>query len=67
MQQAVTKSACLVMCLIMLFLLLLHDLFRGIGAWPKSIEPQKPGNSPGPGPEVAERQRVAKEHAAQSL
>ena len=29
--------------------------------------PQKPGNSPGPGPEVVERQRVAKERAAQRV
>ena len=25
-----------------------------MGAWPKTMEPQKPGNSPGPGPEVVE-------------
>ena len=31
------------------------------------MEPQKPGNSPGPGPEVLERQRVAKEQAAQRV
>ena len=29
------------------------------------MEPQKPGNSPGLGPEVIKRQRVAKERAAQ--
>ena len=29
------------------------------------MEPQKLGNSPGPGPEIVERQRVAKERAAQ--
>ena len=29
------------------------------------MEPQKPGNSPGPGPEVVKRHRVAKERAAQ--
>ena len=29
------------------------------------MEPQKPGNSPGPRPEVVEKQRVAKERAAQ--
>ena len=39
----------------MLLLLLLPDPFRGIGAWRKIMEPQKPGNSPGPGPEVVER------------
>ena len=31
------------------------------------MEPQKPGNSPGSGPEVIERQRVAKECAAQRV
>ena len=31
------------------------------------MEPQKPSNSPGPGPEVVERQRVAKERAAQRV
>ena len=31
------------------------------------MEPQKPGNSPGPGPKVVERQRVAKERAAQRV
>ena len=37
----------------------LPDPFRGMGAWRKSMEPQKSGNSPGSGPEVV--QRVAKE------
>ena len=31
------------------------------------MEPQKQGNSPGPGPEILERQRVAKEQAAQRV
>ena len=31
------------------------------------MEPLKLGNSPGPGPEVVERQRVAKERAAQRV
>ena len=31
------------------------------------MEPQKPGNSSGSGPEVVERQRVAKEGAAQRV
>ena len=31
------------------------------------MESQKPGNSPGSGPEVIERQRVAKECAAQRV
>ena len=39
----------------------LPDPFRGMRAWRKTMEPQKPGNSPGSGPEVIERQRVAKE------
>ena len=37
-------------------ILLLPDPFRGMGPWRKTIEPQKPGNSPGPGPEVVKRQ-----------
>ena len=44
-----------------MLLLLSTDLFRGMRAWRKTMEPQKPKNSPGSGPEVAERQRVAKE------
>ena len=39
----------------------LPDPFRGMGTWRKTMEPQKPGNSPGSGPEVVKRQRVAKE------
>ena len=31
------------------------------------MEPQKPGNSPGPGPEVVERQKIAKERAIQKV
>ena len=31
------------------------------------MEPQKAGNFPGPGPEIVERQRVAKERAAQRV
>ena len=42
-------------------LLLLPDPFRGMRAWRKTMEPQKPGNSPSPGPAIVERQRVAKE------
>ena len=38
-----------------------------MGAWRKTLEPQKPGNSPGFLPEVVERQRVAKELAAQRV
>ena len=33
----------------------LPDPFRGMGAWRKTMEPQKPGNSPGSGPEVVKR------------
>ena len=51
----------------LLLLLSLPRPFRGMGAWRKTMEPQKPGNFPGPGPEVAERQRVAKERAAQRV
>ena len=47
--------------------LLLPDPFREMGTWRKTMESQKPGNSPGPGPEVVERQRVAKERAAQRV
>ena len=32
-----------------------------------TMEPQKPGNSPGSGPEVVKRQRVAKEWAVQRV
>ena len=32
-----------------------------------TMEPQKPGNSQGPGPEVVERQRFAKERAMQRV
>ena len=34
-------------------LLLLPDPFRGMRAWKKTMEPQKPGNSPWPGPSTA--------------
>ena len=37
------------------------------GAWRKTMEPQKPGNSPRPGSDVVKRQRVAKERAAQRV
>ena len=45
----------------------LPDPFWGMGAWRNTIEPQKPGNSPRSGPEVVQRQRVAKEWAAQRV
>ena len=38
-----------------------------MGAWRKTIEPQKPANSPGSGTKVVEKQRVAKERAAQRV
>ena len=38
-----------------------------MGAWRKTIEPHQPGNSPGSGPEVVEKQRVAKKLAAQRV
>ena len=31
------------------------------------MRPQKPGNSPGPGSEVVERQKIAKERATQRV
>ena len=46
---------------VLILLLLLLDPFRGMGVWQKTMEPHKPGSSPGPGPKVVERQRVAKE------
>ena len=45
-------------------LLLLPDLFRGMGEWQKTMELQNQGNSPRPGPEVVESQKVAKERAS---
>ena len=45
----------------------LPDPFRGMGTWRKTMEPQKPSNSPGSGPEVVKRKRVAKERAAQRV
>ena len=37
----------------LLLLLFLSDPFRGMGAWRKTMEPQKPGNYPGHGTEIA--------------
>ena len=48
-------------------MLLLSDPFRRMGAWRKTMKAQKPGNSPGSGPEIVKRQRVAKERAAQRV
>ena len=44
-----------------MLLLLLSDPFQEMGAWRKTMELQKLGNSPEPGPEIVERQRVHKE------
>ena len=42
-------------------LMFLPDPFRGMRAWRKTMEPQKPGNCPGPGREIVHRQRIASE------
>ena len=47
-------------------LLLLPDPFREMRAQRKTMEPQKPGNSPGPGPEVVERQSRQRVNGAKS-
>ena len=39
--------------------------FFPMRAWWKTMEPQKPGKFPSPGPEVVYRKKVAKERAAQ--
>ena len=36
-------------------------------AWRKTMGPQKPGNSLGPGPEVVERQKIGKKQAARRV
>ena len=48
-------------------MLLLPDPFRGMRAWRKTMEPQKPSNCPRPALEVVERQRVVKERATQRV
>ena len=48
-------------------MMLLPDPFRGMGAWRKTMQSQKPGNSPGPGPKVVEKQSVAKERVVQRV
>ena len=45
---------------VLLLLVFTRSLPR-YGAWRETMEPQKLGNSPGSGPEVVQRQRVAKE------
>ena len=48
-------------------LLLLPDPFQGTGACWKTMKPQKQSNSSGPAPEVLQRQKIAKEQAAQRV
>ena len=50
-----------------LLLLLLPNPFRGMGAWRKTTEPQKPGNSPGPAPEVVETESPKSEWCKESV
>ena len=45
-------------------MLLIPNPFRGMGAWQKTMEHYKLQNSPGSGPEVVKRHRVAKKQAA---
>ena len=52
---------------ISILMLLLLDPFRGMGAWRKTFEPQKPGNSQGPGPEIVESRIIVKERAVQRV
>ena len=47
----------------LLFLLLLLNLFQGMEARRKTMEPQNPGNHPGTGPDFAERERDIKVQA----
>ena len=50
----------------LLHMLLLSEPLREMGAF-ESMKSQELGNSSGPVPEVVEKQRVAKERAAQRL
>ena len=45
--------------------LVVYGPFRRMEAWRNTLEPQKSGDFPGPGPEIVERQRVVKERATQ--
>ena len=38
-----------------------------MGGWRKTLEPQKSGNSTGPGTEFVERQKIAEERATQRV
>ena len=44
----------------------LPDPFRVLGAWGNTVVPQKPGNSPGSGPEVVKRQSRQRVSGAKS-
>ena len=52
---------------LLLLFLLLPDLFRGMGAWRKTMELQELGNSPRLGPKIVKRQRVAEERGTQRV
>ena len=46
--------------LFMALMLLLPNPFREMGVWRKTMESQKLGNSPGPGPKVIETKKLPK-------
>ena len=50
-----------------MLLVVVAQPFPRNGAWRKTMEPQKPGNSSGPAPEFVKKQRVVKERAAQRV
>ena len=50
-----------------MMLLLLPDPFQGMRLRLKTMEPKKPGNSPGPGQEVVKRQSRQKPSGAESV
>ena len=47
-------------------LLVLPDPLRGMGAWRKTMEPLKPGNSTGPGSEIVEIESRQRANGAKS-
>ena len=51
----------------LLLLMMFLNLFRGMGAWRKTMDSHKLDNFQEPGPEVVERQRVVKKRAAQRV
>ena len=67
------KISCAIRCIGTLLhlngdmLLLPPDPFRWMGAWRKTMEPQKQGNYSPPAPEAVEKQRVATKRTAQRL